>query len=94
MNPKNYRFHKKIAIYSHRNTEELMIFEQIENINEFKLLDWKSEFFWERVGPYSPAIFQIPIPVRGNLPDHVNSISEKYLKYVLSSYFNEIQQKG
>lgn len=92
MNP---QIHKKIAIYSHHDRKQLMIFKQIENIDEFELIDWKN-FLWKDMKPYYPAVFQISAPERGNLSEIMNTsiLRMKSGTYVLSSYFNKIQQKS
>lgn len=80
MNPRDYQFYDKIVIYPYQY-KNLIIFEQSENRNEFKILDWMKNIYWRSINNVHHNIFLIPVPVRKDLPVNMNKM------YVQFSYF-------
>lgn len=73
MNPKDYQFYDKIVVYPYKN-RDLMIYEQTENQNEFKLLDWMKDVYWQSINHGDNKVFVISVPARKDLSVSMNKM--------------------
>lgn len=79
INPKDYKFYEQIVIYPYFS-HQMMVFEKIENKNEYKLLNWMENFYWNRTKYLNDQVFNTPVPVRRNVPVDVKGNFDAFIK--------------